>query len=403
MLQTDRVFLNVSKGEFARKEDLCRAFGHDGQRKICMEILEQGELQISPKEREHMFESTFRDIVNIVCNKCINPHTQRPYPPSIIEKTIRQDIKFAVRPNRTAKQQALELIRRLAAVIPIERAQMRLRLVLPSTAAAGVQGLKRSVERQEGTVEREEYREADRHTVLTVLIDPGMFREVDEFVTRLQQQQQRGGSGGATLEVLDSCVQQIGEMAIDELQSQQQQQQQANAAKTTIEGSDQEQQQQQVGDDEDVEEGHVLSKKQRRRQRRRDRARNEGSDRETDAAVSAEGGDRGNENNNGGEEAAAVGDGEEELSSEMHSMRLSAREKRQRKRRQKWEQRNTGLYLLDQEEVLAERHKGEVGGIEVQEEGEELDGNVDDDDDDEPLNIKPSRRHRNRSKRGALE
>jgi ribosome maturation protein SDO1 len=38
VLQTDVVFMNVSKGEFAKKEDLVKAFGTDKQVEICKTV-----------------------------------------------------------------------------------------------------------------------------------------------------------------------------------------------------------------------------------------------------------------------------------------------------------------------------------------------------------------------------
>ncbi len=58
---------------------------------------------------------------------CINPETKRPYPISIIEKGLK-DIHFSVKPNRSAKQLALEAIPQLKTSMPIERAQMRLKI-----------------------------------------------------------------------------------------------------------------------------------------------------------------------------------------------------------------------------------------------------------------------------------
>lgn len=60
---------------------------------------------------------------------CINPETKRPYPVSMIEKAMK-DIHFSVKLNRSAKQQALEAIPQLKASLPIERAQMRVKIVL---------------------------------------------------------------------------------------------------------------------------------------------------------------------------------------------------------------------------------------------------------------------------------
>src|SRR5699024_139891 len=58
VLQTQVVFVHVSKGQMAKKEDLIKCFGTEDHLKVCLEILNKGELQISEKERAHQLEST---------------------------------------------------------------------------------------------------------------------------------------------------------------------------------------------------------------------------------------------------------------------------------------------------------------------------------------------------------
>jgi ribosome maturation protein SDO1 len=128
VLQTHTVFVNVSKGEVARKEDLVKAFAVDDQTKICQQILDKGELQISEKERQQQIESAFKEVASIISDKCINPESHRPYPVSMIEKTMKQ-VHFSVKLTKSTKQQALELIKKLKELIPIERAQMKLKVI----------------------------------------------------------------------------------------------------------------------------------------------------------------------------------------------------------------------------------------------------------------------------------
>ena len=123
MLQTHTVFINVSKGQVAKKEDLVRAFGTEDQTEICVQvnhgdgvyvcdctdswydqILAKGELQVSERERQAQLESMFRDIATIVADKCVNPETKRPYTVGIIERGMK-DIHFSVKPTRSTKQQ----------------------------------------------------------------------------------------------------------------------------------------------------------------------------------------------------------------------------------------------------------------------------------------------------------
>ncbi|PSN30163.1 hypothetical protein C0J52_25147 [Blattella germanica] len=66
VLQTHTVFINVSKGQVAKKEDLIKAFGKDDQTEVCKEILAKGELQVSDKERQSQLESLFKDIATTV-------------------------------------------------------------------------------------------------------------------------------------------------------------------------------------------------------------------------------------------------------------------------------------------------------------------------------------------------
>ncbi len=90
------------------KEDLVSAFGIDDQTKICIEILEKGELQVSDKERHHQQDNLFKEIATTVADKCINPETKRPYTVTMIEESMKQ-AHYNVNTTRTAKQQALEV------------------------------------------------------------------------------------------------------------------------------------------------------------------------------------------------------------------------------------------------------------------------------------------------------
>ncbi|XP_054264626.1 ribosome maturation protein SBDS-like [Macrosteles quadrilineatus] len=176
VLQTHTVFTNVSKGQVAKKEDLMKAFGKEDQTEICKEILAKGELQVSDKERQTQLDSLFKDIATTVADKCVNPETKRPYPVSIIEKALR-DVHFSVKPNRNAKQQALDVIPQLKATMPLERAQMRLRIVISGKEA---RKLRDKVVKLTSKVENEEWTDGELN--LTCLADPGNFREVDEIV-----------------------------------------------------------------------------------------------------------------------------------------------------------------------------------------------------------------------------
>lgn len=68
---------------------------------------------MSEGERQVLYDSVFRDIAAIVADKCVNPTTNRPYPVSMIERIMREQLHYAVVPGRSAKQQALDVMRDL--------------------------------------------------------------------------------------------------------------------------------------------------------------------------------------------------------------------------------------------------------------------------------------------------
>ncbi|XP_055328381.1 ribosome maturation protein SBDS-like [Paramacrobiotus metropolitanus] len=189
VLQTHTVFTNVSKGELAKKEDLVKAFSIEDQTEICKQILAKGELQVSDKERQVQQDATLKEIATIVADKCINPDTKRPYPVSMIE-TGMKDIHYSVKPNKNAKQQALEVIKQLKESMNIDRAQMRLAIGLPAKDAKRLQ---EKLTKLASKVEEENWAEGDLHVVC--LIDPGAFRAVDELIRAETK-------GKGTLEVL---------------------------------------------------------------------------------------------------------------------------------------------------------------------------------------------------------
>lgn len=173
VLQTHTVFANVSKGEVAKKDDLIKAFNTENQDDICKEILNKGELQISEKERQAQQESAFKEIANIVSDKCINSETKRPYPVSIIEKSMKQ-IHFSVKSNKSNKQQALEVIKGLKAVLPIERANMKLKVTTNKKNKQQLEQLASQIEKTESL--------GDGNIEMIFLTDPGNYRAIDQLI-----------------------------------------------------------------------------------------------------------------------------------------------------------------------------------------------------------------------------
>ncbi|KAH9177016.1 Shwachman-Bodian-diamond syndrome protein [Lactarius sanguifluus] len=169
VLQISNVFVNVSKGEVAKSNDLKKSFGTDDRNTIAREILEKGEVQVGDKEREHDIAALRREIATLVAEKCVDPATQAPYSVSIIEKAM-SEAGYSVRANKNAKSQVSECIKMLQSdsTLPIERAKMRIRVVVP---AADIDN-------------KLEHEETGDEWSGTMLIDPVQFRVISDLLRK---------------------------------------------------------------------------------------------------------------------------------------------------------------------------------------------------------------------------
>ncbi|CAH8548162.1 unnamed protein product [Dicrocoelium dendriticum] len=114
VLQIRCVFSNVSKGQFANKKEMFLVFRTEDETQIIKTILEQGELQLTEKERSVEQQSLFRDVAKMVSERCVNPETNRAYTATMIEKMMK-DCHISLKANKSAKQHALEVIKLLRA------------------------------------------------------------------------------------------------------------------------------------------------------------------------------------------------------------------------------------------------------------------------------------------------
>ncbi|EJT98957.1 Shwachman-Bodian-diamond syndrome protein [Dacryopinax primogenitus] len=177
VLQISNVFINVSKGQAAKSDDLEKAFGTTELDKIVNEILKKGELQVGDKERAHELGNLWKDIATKVAEKVVDPSTQRPYPVGMIEKGM-TEAGFSVKQGKGAKSQVLECIRQLQekSSLPVQRVRMRVRVTMP---AKDEKRLKEKIVEAAESVEDEDW--GDEWEVI-LIIDPGQFKVLNELL-----------------------------------------------------------------------------------------------------------------------------------------------------------------------------------------------------------------------------
>mmetsp|Transcript_1074 Transcript_1074/g.2946 ORF Transcript_1074/g.2946 Transcript_1074/m.2946 type:complete len:368 (+) Transcript_1074:64-1167(+) len=183
VLQVISVFTNVSKGEVANEKDLKKVFGTTDQEEICRKILKSGELQVSDRERELQLEGLFRDIVQIVVDRCVHPQSGRQLTATAVENALK-NLGFSVKSDHAAKKQALKAIECLCSEMPesFTRAKMRLRISCPDRLLEELR--KHLVEEVAASIEEEVKGSTGAASgFLTFLCDPSHYRDVDGLCT----------------------------------------------------------------------------------------------------------------------------------------------------------------------------------------------------------------------------
>lgn len=106
VLQVHTIYENLDRGILAKREDMLEAFGNDDEDKICVEILNKGEFQVSEQERQMQLDALIKDVATRVTDMCLNPETQLPYPLSTIERYMRETLHFVTLPLVTCPARA---------------------------------------------------------------------------------------------------------------------------------------------------------------------------------------------------------------------------------------------------------------------------------------------------------
>jgi len=199
VIQTDTIFENVGKGSIAKEKDLKAVFNTTDLEEICRRILKNGELQVSDKEREVHMEGLFRDIVQIVVERCIHPQTGRHLTPHAVESALK-GTGFSVQPEHTAKKQALKAIEVLCKKLPesFVRAQMRLRITCPQSLLAPIK--EQLIKDHSAQVEAETKGDENQPSAITFMCEPSQYRQLDSLATATYAGQ------GVALQIVTSTV-----------------------------------------------------------------------------------------------------------------------------------------------------------------------------------------------------
>mmetsp|Transcript_14336 Transcript_14336/g.21158 ORF Transcript_14336/g.21158 Transcript_14336/m.21158 type:complete len:439 (+) Transcript_14336:223-1539(+) len=204
VLQTERVFTNVSKGEFAKSKDLGKIFGTTDEEEIIKLILTKGDLQVSDLERSQQYENMNREIATWISEHGVHPVTQRPYTIPQIRQAMKK-AEYTIHTTRSMKKQYLDCFKKVQenSDIEIVRAKMKLQLLYPTSDESAVNEIfdMNSIQ----PVASEQLTDAESRIAI-LLVDPSLYRTLENLAKQVN----------GRLEILKQVVMREGDSNLEE-------------------------------------------------------------------------------------------------------------------------------------------------------------------------------------------
>ncbi len=172
LLVGDYVYKDARKGLKASPEAMQKVFGTTDVKKIALEIVRRGEIQLTAEQRRQLIESKKKQIINFIARNAVDPRTKAPIPPKRIEMAMEQ-ARVGIDPFISVEKQAVQVIKAISRIIPIKIAKAIIQARIPPKYS----GRAYSQVMKLGEVKKTEWR-TDGTLIVELEIPAGMQTEV---------------------------------------------------------------------------------------------------------------------------------------------------------------------------------------------------------------------------------
>ena len=179
VLITDTIYKDVRKGDRVSPELMKKVFGTTDVKKVALEIIKRGEIQLTAEQRRKMLEQKKRQIIEFIAKNAVDPKTGLPIPPQRIEAAMKE-AKVGIDPYKGVEEQALTIVKAISRVIPIKIARALVQIKVPPQYAGRAYNQLLKL----GEVKRQDWK-TDGTLVLEIEIPAGMQQEVMDKVNKL--------------------------------------------------------------------------------------------------------------------------------------------------------------------------------------------------------------------------
>ncbi|MHC1592079.1 MAG: ribosome assembly factor SBDS [Candidatus Helarchaeales archaeon] len=175
------IFDDAQRGRKASADELISVFGTDDEFEIARTIIEKGRVQITTEMRREFTKELRRKIIHFISRNAINPKTNLPHPPERIERAM-EEAKVNIDPRKDVAEQAEEIVKKIAPIIPIRLERVSIAVRIPAEHAGKAYNL---IARY-GEISKDEW-QADGSWIAVVDLPAGLQAEVQNELNNLSK------------------------------------------------------------------------------------------------------------------------------------------------------------------------------------------------------------------------
>ncbi len=128
-MPAEEIFTDARKGDRAPQEEMMEAFATENPKDIAIDILKNGNVQLTTEQRKQMQEEKRKQVVSTIVREAMNPQTKTPHPPQRIESAM-AEAGIHIDPMKPVSIQVKEVVEALRPLLPISFEKMRLAIKL---------------------------------------------------------------------------------------------------------------------------------------------------------------------------------------------------------------------------------------------------------------------------------
>lgn len=119
VLAAEKIFKDANKGKKASEEKMEEIFGTSDPLEVAEEIINEGEIQVTTRQRKEMRKKRRKQIISLIARRSINPQKNTPHPPKRIENAL-DETKVHVDAFKSAEEQLPEVVEALRPILPLK-------------------------------------------------------------------------------------------------------------------------------------------------------------------------------------------------------------------------------------------------------------------------------------------